>query len=232
MGTIYLSHGMHAVWFFTLCLSVFTSVRTVSGGDRSYRPIKLPYAEDALAPYISARTIQFHYGKHHQGYADKLTGLVKGTEYEGKPLEEIIASSAGKGAVVAIFNNAAQVWNHDLFWRSMKSGGGGKPSGKLANRITASFGSFDSFKKEFTEAASSQFGSGWAWLVQDGNKLKVVKTGNADTPLAQGLNALLTIDVWEHAYYLDYQNRRMDFIAAFLEHLVNWDSVAARLEGK
>jgi len=232
MGAVYLIHSMQSFWFLTLGLSVFLSTRTASGGDRSYRPIKLPYAEDALDPYISARTIQFHYGKHHQGYADKLTGLVKGTEYEGKSLEEIIASTAGKGGAVAIFNNAAQIWNHDLFWRSMKPGGGGKPSGKLADLINASFGSFDSFKKEFTEAASSQFGSGWAWLVQDGNTLKVVKTGNADTPLTQGLKPLLTIDVWEHAYYLDYQNRRIDFIAAFLEHLVNWDSAASRLEGK
>lgn len=203
-----------------------------SGAGHGYQPIALPYAANALEPYISARTISFHYGKHHRGYAEKLTELVKGTDCEGKSLEEIILDTGSKSNSAAIYNNAAQVWNHDFFWRSMKPGGGGKPSGKLAELINASFGSFESFKKEFTEAASSQFGSGWAWLVKDGGKLRVVKTPNADTPLAHGLRPLLVIDVWEHAYYLDYQNRRKDFIAAFLEHLANWDFAAARLKGE
>jgi Fe-Mn family superoxide dismutase len=189
----------------------------------------LPYPEDALDPYVSARTLSFHYGKHHRAYVDKLNELVKGTDLSGRPLTEIIKTTAGDGKRVAIFNNAAQTWNHSFFWSCMKPKGGGVPSGELAAKIVGAFGSFENFKKEFTEAAATQFGSGWAWLVGDKGSLKVVKTENAFTPVAYGQTPLLTIDVWEHAYYLDYQNRRKDFITAFMDHLVNWDFVAENL---
>jgi Fe-Mn family superoxide dismutase len=189
----------------------------------------LPYPEDALDPYVSARTLSFHYGKHHRGYIDKLNELVKGTALAGRPLSEIIKTTAGDEKRSAIFNNAAQAWNHSFYWRCMKPKGGGAPSGELAAKIVGAFGSFENFKKEFTEAAATQFGSGWAWLVADKGLLKVVKTGNAFTPVAYGQTPLLTIDVWEHAYYLDYQNRRKDYIRAFLDHLVNWEFVAENL---
>ncbi|MCX6357357.1 MAG: superoxide dismutase [Candidatus Aureabacteria bacterium] len=195
-----------------------------------FSPQALPYTENALEPYISARTVSFHYGKHHRGYADKLNELVKETEYAALPLEEIVKRTASVKGREAVFNNAAQLWNHDLFWKGMRAGGGGMPGGKLLEMINASFGSFDAFKKEFAGAAVSQFGSGWAWLVEEGGTLRVVKTGNADTPVAHGQNPILVIDVWEHAYYLDYQNRRKDFVAAFLDHLVNWEFAAGRLQ--
>ena len=181
----------------------------------------LPYAQDALEPHCSSKTLSFHHGKHHQAYVSKTNELIEGTEHANKSLEEIIKSSSG-----TLFNQAAQVWNHTFFWNCMKPGGGGKPSGALASAIDKSFGSFDKFKEEFKAKGVGQFGSGWVWLVKDGNDLKVVGTGNADTPLAHGQTAILTCDVWEHAYYLDYQNRRPDFIQAFLDHLVNWDFAA------
>ena len=190
----------------------------------------LPYAENALEPHISARTIGFHYGKHHRGYVDNLNKLVAGTPLAGRSLAEIVAETAGKPDKTAVFNNAAQVWNHDFFWRSMRPGGGGAPAGALKAAIEKSFGSLDEFKKAFTAAGTGQFGSGWVWLVQDSGELKIVATSNADTPAARGQNALLTCDVWEHAYYLDYQNRRKDFVEAFLEHLVNWEFAAARMK--
>ena len=190
----------------------------------------LPYAQDALEPYISARTMSFHYGKHHQAYVDNLNKLAVGEKLAGLTLEEIIRQTAGKPEQAGIFNNAAQVWNHTFFWKSMKPNGGGVPTGKLAERIIASFGSFEAFKTAFSNAAMTQFGSGWAWLVQEGDTLKIVKTSNADTPLAHGQNALLTCDFWEHAYYLDYQNRRKDFVQAFLDHLANWDFAASQLK--
>jgi len=183
----------------------------------------LPFAENALEPYISARTIGFHYGKHHQAYTDNINKLVQNTEFAKLSLEDIIKVTASDSSKASIFNNAAQAWNHTFYWKSMKANGGGSPGKKLADRITASFGSFDNFKKEFMEAAASLFGSGWVWLVADGNTLKIVKTGNADNPLSKGQIPLLTIDVWEHAYYLDYQNRRKDYIATFIDHLINWD---------
>jgi len=189
----------------------------------------LPYAQGALAPHISALTLSCHYGKHHQAYVDNLNKLVAGAQIASLPLEEIIRQTAGKMDQAGLFNNAAQVWNHTFFWNSMKANGGGVPTGKLAERINAAFGSFDAFKTAFSEAAMTQFGSGWAWLVQAGDTLKIVKTANADTPLAHGHTALLTCDVWEHAYYLDYQNRRKDFVQAFLGHLANWDFAAAQL---
>lgn len=183
----------------------------------------LPYVEDALEPHISARTLQFHYGKHHQAYVTNLNNLAKGTPLVGKSLEEVIKCTAGDTAKVGIFNNAAQIWNHTFFWHSMKAKGGGKPSGAIAAKINADLGGYDKFVASFKEAGATQFGSGWAWLVQDGGKLAIKKTANADLPMVHGQVALLTLDVWEHAYYLDYQNRRPDFIAAYLEHLVNWD---------
>jgi Fe-Mn family superoxide dismutase len=189
----------------------------------------LPYPEDALAPHISASTLSFHYGKHHQGYFDNLSKLTAGTPLAGKSLEDMIRATVNDPAQSAIFNNAAQTWNHTFFWHSMKPQGGGKPTGRLLAMIERDFGSYDAFAEAFTAAAMTQFGSGWAWLVLDGEKLKVVKTANADTPLAHGQVPLLTCDVWEHAYYLDYQNRRKDFVATFLAHLVNWDFAAAQL---
>jgi len=183
----------------------------------------LPYAEDALAPVISANTLGFHYGKHHKAYVDNLNKLITGTEYADLPLEKIVAEVAGKPDKIAIFNNAAQAWNHTFFWRSLRPPGGGAPPAALQAKIEAAFGSLEACKKELTAAATTQFGSGWAWLVRDGDRLKVVKTGNADLPLTATMKPLLTIDVWEHAYYLDYQNRRADYVAAVLDKLVNWE---------
>ncbi len=190
----------------------------------------LPYAQAALEPQISARTMSFHYGKHHQAYLDNLNKLVAGTKWASQSLENIIRETAGAAGQAAVFNNAAQVWNHSFFWQSMKPAGGGKPNGRLLELIEKSFGSFERFKADFTAAGGAQFGSGWVWLVQEGDALKIVKTANADTPLARGQNALLTCDVWEHAYYLDYQNRRQDFVQVFLERLANWELAAARLK--
>ena len=189
----------------------------------------LPYAENALEPVISAKTISFHYGKHHKAYVDNLNKLIAGTEFEDLPLEEIIRKTANKTEHSAIFNNAAQVWNHTFFWNSLTPNGGGKPTEDLMKKIEESFGSFDDFLKEFTEAAKTQFGSGWAWLVLDGKKLKVMKTANAETPLTMDVKPLLTIDVWEHAYYLDYQNRRPDYVADLLDKLINWEFAAKNL---
>jgi Fe-Mn family superoxide dismutase len=189
----------------------------------------LPYAENALEPCYSAKTISFHHGKHHKAYVDNLNKLVAGTDLEGKSLEEIILASAGNPQRAGIFNNAAQIWNHTFFWHSMKPGGGGKPQGEVASKLEQAFGSYEKFAEQFKAAAVSRFGSGWAWLVADGGALKIVSTANADTPMTSRQTALLTVDVWEHAYYLDYQNRRPDFVQAFLDHLVNWDFVAANL---
>lgn len=206
------------------------AVPLASGGGPAFTLPTLPYAQDALEPYVSAKTLSFHYGKHHQSYVDNLNRLVVGTPWaEGVPLEKVVLESAGTAEKAAIFNNAAQVWNHTFFWRSMEAGGGGKPAGRLFNMIETSFGSFDKFKDAFTAAAVAQFGSGWVWLVQEGDTLKIVKTSNADTPIAHGQTALLTCDVWEHAYYLDYQNRRKDFVQAFLNHLANWEFAASQL---
>jgi superoxide dismutase, Fe-Mn family len=190
----------------------------------------LPYAENALEPVISAKTIGFHYGKHHKAYVDNLNKLIAGTEFEGLPLEEIIKKTVRKPEYTGIFNNAAQVWNHTFFWNSLASNGDGKPSEVLMKMIEESFGLFDDFLKEFTEAAITQFGSGWAWLVLDGNKLKVMKTPNAETPLTMGVKPMLTIDVWEHAYYLDYQNKRPDYVTTVLDKLINWEFAANNLK--
>lgn len=190
---------------------------------------ELPYAKDALAPYISANTLDFHHGKHHKTYVDNLNKLIAGTDLEAKSLEEIIKIAVKDPAKVGIFNNAAQSWNHSFYWKCLKPQAGGAPTGTIAAKINATFGSHDKFVEELKNAGTTQFGSGWAWLVVDGNDLKITKTPNADTPLAHGQKALLTIDVWEHAYYLDYQNRRPDYLAAVIQNLINWDFVNANL---
>jgi len=189
----------------------------------------LPYADNALDPVITAHTMGFHYGKHHKTYVDNLNKLVVGTEFADLSLEQVIAGSAGKADKVGIFNNAAQIWNHTFYWHSMKPNGGGEPPAALKQKIDAAFGGLDGCKKELAAAATTQFGSGWAWLVQDAGALKVVKTGNADLPMTKGMKALLCIDVWEHAYYLDWQNRRADYVNAVLDKLVNWGFAADNL---
>lgn len=189
----------------------------------------LPYAPDALAPHMSAQTLGFHHGKHHQTYVTNLNNLVKETPLAEKSLEDIILATVGDAAKIGVFNNAAQVWNHTFFWNSMKPQGGGAPAGELAERIKTDFGSLETFKEEFKKTALAQFGSGWAWLVLDGGKLKIVKTANAATPFTDKQKPLLTCDVWEHAYYLDYQNRRADMVDAYLNHLVNWQFAASNL---
>jgi Fe-Mn family superoxide dismutase len=189
----------------------------------------LPYAKDGLAPYISSNTLEFHHGKHHKAYVDNMNKLIAGTELANESLETIVKKTVGDAAKSGLFNNAAQVWNHSFYWQCMKPNGGGKPNGKVAEKINETWGSFDKFVEELKNAGVTQFGSGWAWLVVDGGKLKVIKTANADTPIAHGIKPLLTVDVWEHAYYLDYQNRRPDYLATFIEKLINWDFVKANL---
>tara|TARA_R110002110_G_scaffold3670_6_gene19014 strand:- start:12759 stop:13358 length:600 start_codon:yes stop_codon:yes gene_type:complete len=189
----------------------------------------LPYAQDALEPHITANTLSFHHGKHHNTYVVNLNGMIKDGPLADASLEEIIMASAGDASKAGVFNNSAQIWNHTFYWHSMKPGGGGKPTGALAAKIDEDFGSYDKFVEEFKAAGATQFGSGWAWLVLDGGKLKVTKTPNADLPMAHGQTALLTCDVWEHAYYLDFQNRRPDYLSTFLDSLVNWDFAAENL---
>ncbi len=188
----------------------------------------LPYKEDALEPYISKTTVEFHYGKHHRGYVDNTNGLIKGTKFANLPLQGIVKQTAGLPEDTAIFNNAAQAWNHDFYWKSLRPGAS-PPEGQLKQMIEASFGDYENFKKEFLAAAVGQFGSGWAWLVLEGGKLAVTKTGNAEDPLIHNQTPLLTVDVWEHAYYLDYQNRRADYVNAVLDHLLNWEFAASNL---
>ncbi|MBW2193087.1 MAG: superoxide dismutase [Deltaproteobacteria bacterium] len=190
----------------------------------------LPYTEDSLVPYISAKTMNLHYGKHYAGYVRTARNLIKGSTFAGKTPEEIIRLTWGKDEHSKIFNAVAQAWNHTFFWECMKAGGGGVPKGKLAEKIEASFGSYENFKAEFVAAAGEQFGSGWVWLVMEENTLKVITTANADTPLAHGLTPIFTIDVWEHAYYLDYQNRRADFVVTVLDKLANWNFVSKQIE--
>jgi Fe-Mn family superoxide dismutase len=195
----------------------------VPAGAPPHTLAPLPYAENALEPVISAKTMSFHYGKHHKGYVDNLNKLVSGTEYAELSLEKIITACAGRPDKSVIFNNAAQAWNHTFYWNSLKPNGGGEPPAALKRMIEAAFGSLEACRKELAGAAVSQFGSGWAWLVLEQDKLKVVKTANADIPMTMGLKPLLVIDVWEHAYYLDYQNRRADYANALLEKLINWE---------
>ena len=190
----------------------------------------LPYGKSALAPHISENTINYHYGKHHQAYVTNLNNLISGTDLAEKSLEEIIKISANDKTKAGIFNNSAQVWNHTFYWHSMKPNGGGKPTGEVLKLIESDFGSYENFVTEFKNAGATQFGSGWAWLVLDSGKLKVVKTGNAETPLTTSAKPLMTMDVWEHAYYLDFQNARPTYIDTFLNHLVNWDFVNENLK--
>ena len=189
----------------------------------------LPYAKDALAPCISATTLEFHHDKHHKAYVDNANKLIAGTELESLSLEDIVRKTVGDSAKVGIFNNTAQVWNHSFYWKCLKPGGGGLPTGPIAEKINAAWGGYDKFLEELKAAGTTQFGSGWAWLILDGGALKITKTSNADTPVAHGLKAVLTIDVWEHAYYLDYQNRRPDYIATVIDKLINWDFVNGNL---
>jgi superoxide dismutase, Fe-Mn family len=183
----------------------------------------LPFPDNALDPVISANTLSFHYGKHHKAYVDNLNKLIAGTPLEGQPLEKIILESAGKADKAGVFNNSAQVWNHTFYWNSLKPNGGGTPPAALGKLIERDFGSLDALKKELANAATTQFGSGWAWLAEVDGKLAVTKTSNAELPMTKGQKALLTIDVWEHAYYIDYRNLRPKFVEAFLSSLVNWD---------
>lgn len=189
----------------------------------------LPYAKDALMPHISPNTFDYHYGKHHQAYVTNLNGLIKDTDFAGSTLEDIIMATHHDASKIGVFNNAAQVWNHTFFWNCMTPQGGGEPSAAFKTKLEETFGSFDQFKADFKQAALTQFGSGWAWLVADRGELKITKTPNAQLPMMFGQTALMTVDVWEHAYYLDYQNRRPDFVQAFLDHLVNWSFVEQNL---
>jgi Fe-Mn family superoxide dismutase len=184
----------------------------------------LPYAKDALAPHMSAETLEFHHDKHHNAYVTNLNKLIEGTEFENAELTDVIMKSEG-----GLFNNAAQTWNHTFFWSSMAPNGGGAPSGEVADAINSAFGSYDAFREKFAEAATTQFGSGWAWLVDSGSGLEVMKTSNADLPMKHGAKALLTLDVWEHAYYIDFRNARPNFISSWLDNLVNWDFVAQNM---
>ena len=192
----------------------------------------LPYEQSALQPVISANTLGFHYGKHHKTYVDTLNKLIQGTPFADMPLEKIVKATSDGAEHAAVFHNAAQAWNHTFYWRSLKPKGGGEPPAGLKRLMEASFGGVEACKKQLADAAVEQFGSGWAWLVQDGERLKITKTADADTPIAHGSRPLLTIDVWEHAYYLDYQNRRVDYVKALIEKLANWEFAAENLGGK
>ena len=191
---------------------------------------ELPFEKNSLAPHISEKTLDFHYGKHHNAYVVNVNKLIEGSDMSGQDLETIIRKTAKDPARAGIFNNAAQVWNHSFYWQCMKPGGGGTPSGAIAGKIDSDFGSFDKFADQLKDAGTTQFGSGWAWLVMKEGHLEIMKTSNADTPVAHGLTPLLTVDVWEHAYYLDYQNRRPDYLATFIQHLINWDFVNSLLD--
>lgn len=190
----------------------------------------LPYDRTALEPHYSGETLDYHHGKHHNTYVVNLNKLIDGTEYASMELEAIIKATAGDASKAGLFNNSAQIWNHTFFWNSMKPGGGGAPSGALAAAIDKDFGSLDGFKEAFAQAGATQFGSGWAWLVKDGGSLKVTKTPNAETPLTTSATPLITADVWEHAYYIDYRNARPKFLEAFLNNLINWDFASANFD--
>jgi superoxide dismutase, Fe-Mn family len=192
----------------------------------------LPFAQNALEPVISSNTLSFHYGKHHKAYVDTTNKLIAGTEFAGMPLEEIVKATRGQADRTALFNNAAQAWNHTFYWKCLKPKGGGEPPAVLKGLMESSFGSVEDCKKELGKAAVEDFGSGWAWLILEGEKLKVIKTSNADTPLAEGKKPIFAIDVWEHAYYLDYQNRRPDHVKALIEKIANWGFAADNLGSK
>ena len=191
---------------------------------------KLPYSKDALAPYISEKTIDFHYSKHHQGYVDKLNELIIEKKLQGKSLEDIILLSEKDKNLITVFNNAAQTWNHTFYWQSMKKNGGGQPTGDLLSKINHDFGSYEKFRNDFIDAGTKVFGSGWVWLILDKDILKITTTRNADLPLTKGQQAILVCDVWEHAYYLDYQNLRKSYVEVFIDHLVNWDFATSNLK--
>ncbi|MHC4814817.1 MAG: superoxide dismutase [Planctomycetota bacterium] len=191
----------------------------------------LPWDRNALAPAISGETLDFHYGKHHAAYVTKLNAAVDGTDWASKSLEDIIKGTAGNPELAGLFNNAAQIWNHTFYWQSMRPGGGGKPSGDILAKIEQAFDGWDSFAGKFTNTASTLFGSGWVWLVESSDKLEIVSTSNAATPITDGKTPLITIDVWEHAYYVDYRNKRPDYVQAFMQNLVNWDFAAENLAG-
>jgi Fe-Mn family superoxide dismutase len=205
-------------------------VRTAWSESDPFTLPPLPYDRTALQPHVSGNTLDFHYGKHHAGYVKTLNDLVRGKPMASMSLEEVIRATAGKPEDSAVFNASAQTWNHTFYWNGMRAGGGGKPTGRVLEQIEKSFGGYDAFREAMVKAATSQFGSGWAWLVRSGDKLEVTKTGNAETPLTQpGKTPLLTCDVWEHAYYLDYQNRRKDYVDVWLDKLVNWEFVDQNL---
>ena len=216
-----------AVCMFVLGYEILTS-KAAREGTFTLPP--LPYDKTALQPYISEQTLDFHYDKHHKGYFDNLNAMMLEKKLKFTSLEDVIMKSAHDAALTPLFNNAAQAWNHIFYWQSMKKGGGGQPKGALLEKINKQFGSFDEFKKQFIEAGTKLFGSGWVWLVLEGEMLKIVPTSNADLPLIHNQKPLLTCDVWEHAYYLDYQNRRKDYVTVFLDHLVNWDFAEENLD--
>jgi len=195
----------------------------------SFELPSLPYANDALAPYMSAETLDFHHGKHHQTYVTNLNNLIKDTELQNSSLEEIVVKSSKDSSMVGIFNNAGQHWNHILFWQCMKPNGGGSIPSELENKLNEDFGSVDKFKEAFIQAGTTQFGSGWAWLAVNNGKLVVTKSANASNPLVDGMKPILGCDVWEHSYYIDYRNKRPDYLKAFLDSLVNWEFVASQL---
>ncbi|KAA3663300.1 MAG: superoxide dismutase [Calditrichaeota bacterium] len=189
----------------------------------------LPFPKNALEPHISEKTLSFHYEKHHNAYVTNTNKLIAGTDLDNASLEDIMKKAAGDSSLGGLFNNSAQVWNHSFYWNCLEGSGGGKPAGEIAKRIDADFGSYEKFIEAFKTAGATQFGSGWAWLVLDGDKLQITKTANADTPIVHGQKPLLTVDVWEHAYYLDYQNRRPDYLGIFTDKLINWDFVNSQL---
>lgn len=215
-----------------LCAVLFgyQIISSKASRDGMFTIPELPYDKKALEPYISENTLNFHYDKHHKGYYDTLNTIILDHKLKFKTLEDVIMRSAHDAALLALFNSAAQAWNHTFYWQSMKPSGGGQPKGALLEAINEQFGSYDDFKKQFIEAGAKLFGSGWVWLVLDGKRLKIVATSNADLPLIHNQKALLVYDVWEHAYYLDYQNRRKDYVTAFLDHLVNWDFAEQNFE--
>ncbi|MDB2635908.1 superoxide dismutase [Alphaproteobacteria bacterium] len=190
----------------------------------------LPYASDALAPYMSSETLDFHHGKHHQTYVTNLNNLVKDSDMQDASLEDIVIKSSKDASMAGIFNNAGQHWNHILFWQCMKPNGGGAMPSELENRISSDFGSVDQFKEAFVQAGTTQFGSGWAWLAIDNGKLVVTKSANASNPLVEGMKPILGCDVWEHSYYIDYRNKRPDYLKAFLDNMVNWEFVSSQLD--
>lgn len=228
------AEGLNRRQFLTLAggaavAAVLSGVPSLGHAADPFSLPPLPFEENALEPVISARTIGFHYGKHHRGYVNNLNKLVAGTEYADMTLEQVIAASRDKPETVAIFNNAAQAWNHAFYWNSMRPKGGGEPPGSLKQAMESAFGSVDACRKELAKAATTQFGSGWAWLVKDADGLKVLNTSNANVPMTSTMKPLITIDVWEHAYYLDYQNRRGDYVNGVITKLINWDFAAKNL---